>query len=353
MVHPFLRKKEGIIYYWVAWSVVMLLHASLIYYFLNFDIYISVTDSLISNILFALFGLSIWFPVNYINTNQKFSFTILIGHLLASTIYLLIWFWISKTLLSWFAKDNTEYFSFLSETQLYRIIIGAFLYALLLLIYFIIKYYDNLKNKIKQETELKTYLKEVELNYQKAQINPHFLFNSLNSISFLTITEPEKAHEMIIKLSDFLRYSLKQKSNELTILSKEVENIKRYMEIEKIRFGERLVMEINLNKDCKNLKIPNMILQPLYENAIKHGIQSSTEKITISTNCSVKNNHLIISIKNNFDEEGITKKGTGLGIQNIKTRLQLIYKKDNLFEIKKENNIFTVKLYIPQTLKTE
>jgi len=195
---------------------------------------------------------------------------------------------------------------------------------------------------------LQNLVVDAELETLKSQINTHFLFNSLNSISSLTITKPDKAQEMVIKLSDFLRYSLSHDKNEKTPLKEEFNNIRRYLDIEKIRFGKRLKFVYSIPESCFEKKIPNMILQPLIENAIKHGVYNSSEEVKIELDCYEDDNDVTIVIKNGFNGEAVKKKGEGIGLKNIDKRLQLIYQRQGLLKTGSQNNIFTAKLTIPK-----
>jgi LytS/YehU family sensor histidine kinase len=155
---------------------------------------------------------------------------------------------------------------------------------------------------------------------------------------------------MIIKLSDFLRYSISQGSGVLVSLREEIENVKRYLEIEQVRFSSRLEQKFEISENCYNMQIPAMILQPLYENAVKHGVYESTETVFVKTSCAIHDSFLKISISNNFDPEGISKKGTGLGLHNISERLRLTYQQDQLINCIKTKDSFLVELFIPQTM---
>jgi LytS/YehU family sensor histidine kinase len=209
-------------------------------------------------------------------------------------------------------------------------------------------YYNNFKEKIMDEAALKTLMKETELNALKSQINPHFLFNSLNSISSLTMAKPEKAQEMIIKLSDFLRYSLQHKENQKTTLENELKHCLLYLEIEKVRFGKKLNFENKISPESFDKLLPSMLLQPLYENAIKYSVYESTEPTLITTESYFKDNFLVISIKNTFDPDALAKKGEGIGLKNVRTRLKLEYKRDDLMILNRKNDTYEVILNIPQ-----
>jgi len=129
-------------------------------------------------------------------------------------------------------------------------------------------------------------------------------------------------------------------------LEEELKNIKLYLEIEKIRFEDKFDYFEEIEPEALNVKVPNMILQPLFENAIKHAVYDSLDKITILLKCRMEGRFLVISVENNF-ENGYSRKGTGIGLQNIMSRLELIYGEKNLLDIKKEGDKFRVILYIP------
>ncbi len=207
---------------------------------------------------------------------------------------------------------------------------------------------EDRKVRIVKESELQLQVREAEIDRLKSQINPHFLFNSLNSIASLTLTRPEEAREMIVKLSSFLRSSLEYKENELTSLSEELEHIREYLEIEKIRFGDKLQFKFELDDGCNTCLLPNMILQPLFENAIKHGVYESTDEVEIVTRASLESEHLNIRISNDYDPDMPTRKGKGIGLQNVHNRLQLVYQTTNLLRLSKKGKEFTAEIVIPQ-----
>jgi LytS/YehU family sensor histidine kinase len=214
--------------------------------------------------------------------------------------------------------------------------------------YYLIIFYNDLEENNRQQQQLRKLVREAELKALKSQLNPHFLFNSLNSISSLTITDADKAREMINKLSDFMRYSLRQNDLSLLPLKEEMENIWRYLEIERVRFGDRLVIETEVSDDCYALKVPPMILQPLYENAVKHGVYESIEPVCIRTYCIRQNDSLSITIINNYDPESIPKRGEGVGLENIRNRLRMLFHCEGLLQTVRENNHFEATLIIPQ-----
>jgi len=288
--------------------------------------------------------------MSFYKTKESKKINTFINHISLLVFSGFIWLGGAYNLLNLLLGDNTIYIDFLYNSLVFRAISGVFYYSNMVLIYYMLNYYSTLQEKISSEAKLKELLKEAELNYLKAQINPHFLFNTLNSISALTLTEPAKAQEMIIKLSDFLRYVISQTIHKPAPLSDELENIQRYLKIEKIRFGTKLNFEFNVNSQALNKHIPMLILQPLYENAIKHGVYESTTPINIKTTIDVLQENLIISIINNYEKTPTSFKSAGIGLKNIKERLKIMYQNTELLKTIKTDNQFEVLLTIPQNL---
>jgi len=270
----------------------------------------------------------------------------LLNHGLSAILSVFLWSSLSKAILGTLPLEDKAYAQFLGSSSIGRTVVGLGLYVLFGMGFYLIEYYENLQERIREEMELKSLVNEAQLKSLKSQINPHFLFNSLNSINSLTLVSPEKTREMVIKLSDFLRYSAGKQNQDHSTLDEELRHMNIYLDIEKVRFGKKLVVDIQIEEACKEAPIPSFILQPLLENAIKYGVQESIETKPISISCSKSENFIHIEIKNSFDQETIVK-GEGIGLNNIRSRLKLLYGRDGLMQTKNENNIFTVTLDIP------
>ena len=243
--------------------------------------------------------------------------------------------------------EQTDYQAYWDATLPYRVGTGVFIYGLIILTYYLFDSLTNLSEKNAKEARLESLIRETELKMLRSQINPHFLFNSLNSISSLTITDPEKARDMVVKLSEFMRYALSRKDEQPVTLRHELENLRLYLDIEKVRFGDKLITEELIDDKCLEFKIPVMLLQPLYENAVKHGVYESTESVKITTTAKIIDQFIEISIINDYDPESSQKRGTGTGLLNVTRRLELFYNNKASFKTTKENGIYSVKLYIP------
>lgn len=347
MVNPFIKNKKLLTIYLIIWSIIFSLQVLVLNYFLSLNIYSAFFDSLIFNGLYIFLGISIWYTVSYNSLDINLASKIFVNHFASAFISTGIWiisgYYLTKNILT----EDKVYVSFLNKSLIWRFIIGLMYYSILVAIDYVIIYYNNFQEKLLKEAELKALIKEAELKSLKYQINPHFIFNCLNSISSLTLSNPQKAQEMTIKLSVFLRNTLSKNENQKSKLEDEVAYSKIYLDIEKIRFGEKFEFIEEIETPCKNVEIPSMILQPLFENAIKHGVYESLEKITIKLRCGKENGYFKICVENNFDPEAVPKKGEGIGLKNIQNRLKLIYNQENLLKAEKLNNIFKVSIYIP------
>lgn len=205
------------------------------------------------------------------------------------------------------------------------------------LTYYFMQYERTRMQKITEQEYQLLQLKELktkaELEALQAKISPHFLYNALNSIASLVHENPDKAEQMVLLLAKFFRYSTNAKSQYLTSLADEIEMVKTYLEVEKVRFGERLEYSIRFeNEELKNCLVPQFLLQPLAENAIKHGISKSMDKGILGIEVLDKGQKITIVIFDNgvaFPEQLIT----GYGLRSTQDKLRLLMGEDAKMEI--------------------
>jgi two-component system, LytTR family, sensor kinase len=215
------------------------------------------------------------------------------------------------------------------------------------LLYFVYHYISSLQKKLLNEAQLETLVKELELKTIKAHINPHFIFNALNSIRALVDENPEKARTAITNLSQLLRISLKaEKQNEVS-LEEEMHMVKNYLALEQIRFEDRLKVNIDIDPQALQQKVPHMMIQTLVENAIKHGISKQTKGGEIWIWSELTTKHHQITIRNTGQLNGFRNKD-GFGLHSTQERLQLLYQNRANFEIQQTGeNMVEAKINIP------
>lgn len=189
--------------------------------------------------------------------------------------------------------------------------------------------------------------RESELKALKAQVNPHFLFNSLNSISALTSMDPARARDMCIRLSDFLRNSLRLGERVSIPFAEELALTKTYLEVEQVRFGQRLRVIQDFDTGCADCDVPPLLVQPLVENAIKHGIATLVEGGEIALTGRRNGQHLRVMVENPFDPDAPVTRKTGFGLVNVRNRLEARYGGAARLEIQVGDQRYRVILSLP------
>ncbi len=347
LTNPLLKNFRNFSLYLLFWFILILLYFIILITGENVELSIAIADSIIFNLILCGLGLSFWYSAKYISFENNSVIKIISSHSIGGFITSVIWLSLGYFIITSIYPSTLSYKNFFYSTLAWRFLIGILFYFLITTFYYVIIYYTGFQERIIQESELKNLVAQAELKSLKFQINPHFIFNSLNSMSALTTIDPDRARSMILKLADFLRYTLANNEKQKNKLKEELHNIKLYLDIEKIRFEDKFDFIENVEPACLENYVPNMLLQPLIENAIKHAVYESIEKVTLKLQCKKVDEFINISLENNFESGNSKPKGAGIGLKNISDRLELLYKRKNLLEVKKEDNIFRVDLFIP------
>ncbi|MDO9551010.1 sensor histidine kinase [Rhodonellum sp.] len=245
-------------------------------------------------------------------------------------------------------SDQTEYLLFLEKSFAVRGAIVLILFsACALLLVIAGRLEDQIKTRQREEMIMKMS-KEAELHQLRQQLQPHFLFNSLNSISALIASNPEKAREMIFQLSGFLRGTIRKDEKKWVTVQEEVSYLQLFLDIERVRFGHRLKADFQVEETTQSIKIPQMLLQPLMENAVKHGLYGTMGDVDIQLNIRDVGVYLEMTITNPFDPKaGVSADGLGFGLDAVKRRLYLLFGRHDLLNCGVNQNQFSVVLKIP------
>jgi LytS/YehU family sensor histidine kinase len=198
-----------------------------------------------------------------------------------------------------------------------------------------------------RELQVRLMAQDAELRMLRTQVDPHFLFNSLNSISALTSIDPAGARAMTLRLADFFRHTLGLHADRRVALDKELALVRHFLAIEQVRFGERLRFEAEVTPEALACLVPPMLLQPLVENAVKHGIGQMIEPGLVRL-CAARTGSLLrIGVENDVDPDGTCVKGTGVGLENVRKRLAAAYGHEASVHWGREANRFRVELSLP------
>ncbi len=218
-------------------------------------------------------------------------------------------------------------------------------YFIWAIFYFTFHYVDRYNKSIKVESEAM----EAELNNLKAQLNPHFIFNALNSIRALVDENPSKSKESITQLSHILRNSLTSDRKKLITFSEELKTVMDYLALESIRYEERLAITFDIDTKSGEFLVPPLMLQTLAENGIKHGISNRKDGGTINIKTTVRKKHLTLEIRNTGQLSTEKKSGIGLGLENTMKRLELLYHGEATFAIiNEDSDTVLTKISIPK-----
>lgn len=293
-------------------------------------------------ITLTTFALSIIFRMNKVILKWTFFFWSFILFAVGGFLGGLIAWGINELL---FGFNITHPWFYFVITASLSIIFGFIVFGYLSIQLKFIETAAKLAQKEVNEQKLSKLKTIAQLEALRAKVNPHFLFNTLNSIASLIPEDPEKAEEVVQKLSNLFRYSLDTSGESFVQLGKEIEFIREYLEVEKVRLGERLNYTIEIEDGLEDHEIPGMLIQPLVENSVKHGISATKRGGEIGIKVSRDGNRCVIFIVDTgagFQDE-ITE---GFGISGVKERLNLQYKSDYEFDITTTKGV-TIRIAIP------
>jgi two-component system, LytTR family, sensor kinase len=310
----------------------------------------AVVDGLISNTILALCCVLIINNMRYyLPKQEKYWYVLVITTALSG-----LWLLLARLCLWSIFKKDASYIDSLWNTTTVRFAYSFLMLSSITMLSLLWYSQREEKEEANRRADTERLAKDAELNKLRQQLQPHFLFNSLNSISALTGTQPEKARHMIQQLSEFLRGTLKNEEQQWTSFEEELKHVQLYLDIEKVRFGHRLQTSVKVEDSVLQMRIPAMLLQPLVENAIKFGLYDTLGEVNIIIEGKKSNDLLEITIENPFDEETATNmKGTGFGIASTRRRLYLLFARHDLLQVKQHDKKYTTIITVPQLIKNE
>ncbi len=270
------------------------------------------------------------FKKKYLKFIQYFIYTLIVSFYIEMVTVIGIFILVAELKINEFHPANTNALI---------LIAGMYLVVFLGVAVKLVNHYNQNQAQIQS---LKKEKLEAELKFLKAQLHPHFLFNTLNNLYSLTLEKSDKAPEVVLKLSELLDYILYECNAELVLLDKEIEQIKNYIELEKLRYGDRLKVDLDFEGIKINQMIPPMLLMTLVENSFKHGAAKSTNKSWIKIKIRINNRQLFLEVGNSKDQNIKTKKehSGGVGLQNLQNRLRLLYGDQYNFKIKENSDSY-------------
>lgn len=338
--------------YWICqvggWLFFVLLNALLLKLdnSLNIDVAKSLSILLVSGILLSHLYRNLIIRSGWL----KLSTGRLIPRAIASIFVFAVLMELMQFILEWMAgiADSERYST---SSIIYNLLVLSLLFFFWSIIYFLVHYIENYKKAEIENFKWQASINEIELNKLKSQLNPHFMFNAMNSIRALVDENPGKSKEAITQLSNILRNTLQMGKNKVIPFEEEMKIVSDYLALESIRYEERLKSSVQIHGNCHLFYLPPLMVQTLVENGIKHGISRLTEGGTIGIFTEVKENRLHISVRNSGQLDDKKESDSGFGIKNTLQRLHLLYGKEASLKIRNENNnTVLTELIIPRNV---
>ncbi len=339
-MHPVFRTRTALLAYCAAWILLGLDYRFLLAAAARLSLRESMAVSGALTLLLALLCLTSWYACKLLPLETRSLWKPILGQLVIATSAS----GIATDSLSGIVAGMGSTFHGIRQRFTPAIPVVAILISLTYLLAAAL-YYVVLAIESSRQAEL--LYREAQLKALKAQINPHFLFNSLNSISALTTADPSRARDMCIRLSDFLRTSLRLGERGTVPFLEELVLTRTYLDVERIRFGDRLRVKQSFDRECEDCQVPSLLVQPLIENAIKHGIATLIEGGEIDISGGRSRNLMRFVIENPFDPDAPAPERNGFGLINVRNRLEARYGRDAALEIQVHQNRYRVTVTLP------
>jgi signal transduction histidine kinase len=346
-MHPIISRPRRLGLYAIAWAPLTVL---LLYLFRAAGLTAPEAGVLLCVLvpLYAVMCLSAWYPSRATPIQTSGFARVAVTQAAAAIVVSTVWTALAALYIA--ALGLLEPFQSLpGHPGVLRLIFatGILLYLLSAAFHYVLFSMEAARESEEREYGARVLAREAELRALKAQINPHFIFNCLHSISALTAVDPGKAREMCISLADFLRITLGMGQKSQIPLGEELALARRFLDIERVRFGTRLQVEEAIDDTVLTCVVPPLLLQPLVENAITHGVAHLPEGGWIHLNAQASGDRLTISIENNFDPDSRSSRRSGIGLANVRERIEARYGNAASFSANADGDRFRVALSMP------
>ncbi len=346
-MHPIFRSTRRLVIYAVDWTLLAQFPA-LIFARAN-GLTRAETAALVSPlaVIYSFLCLFTWYPCRFTPLQKSGFVRVVVTNVLGAIVMSYLWMLIALLVAAGISlfpafhglnQKLTQYAPLFDAGMLLYLLSAGLFYVLLAL--------EGWRAAEKRAMEALVLARDAELRALKAQVNPHFLFNSLHSISALTSLDAAKAREMCVTLADFLRRTLGLGEKAAIPLEEELALVHRFLAVEKIRFGARLNLEEDIAPDALPCLVPPLLLQPLIENAVWHGIANLPEGGWVRLHCAKDAATLSIQLENSFDPETQTRR-SGVGLANVRRRIETLYGRQATLTAEPDGDCFRVALSLP------
>ena len=350
MVHPIFAARGRLNLYLLAWNPIALLIAAMLAMGAGLPWIQSIALALPLALVYAFVCLSAWYVSRQMPRTATDLFRMLGAHTAAAGLSSAMWLGLGRAL-AHALQSASPLFAGMEPALVSQwpllFVVGVLLYLLASAVQYTILASDASRIAERRALELQVHAREAELRALRAQIDPHFLFNSLHSISALTGSDPPGARRMALLLGDFLRDSLRVGGRERIPLGEELRLLRQFLEIERVRFGDRLRVRWEIAEGADDCAVPPLLLQPLVENAVTHGIAHLLEGGEIVVRAARRDGRLYMAIENPCDPDRPKRRGAGVGLDNVRRRLDTAFGSDAAARPVEQPDKFSVELVMP------
>lgn len=348
-MHPILAQRDRLTIYMAAWLPVVAMLAGMLVLSAGSSWTEAVVLLVPLCIVYAFLCLAAWYPCRALPLRGTSAAKALLTHLVTAAVSASLWSAVAMGLVG--VLDREGLFPGVEERirgQLGLLIAaGTLLYLLAVAAHYLVVAFEASREADRRSLRAEVEAREAELRALRAQVDPHFLFNSLNSISSLITTDNRGARAMCVQLGDFLRASLGLGMRATVTLAEELETLELYLNLEQTRFGPRLEVDLEIDDNSRACLVPPLVLQPLVENALKHGISTLLEGGSVHIAAHCRSGRLLLIVENLFDPEAPVRRGSGMGLTNLRQRLHSLYGTEAGLRAGAENDTFRVEVGLP------
>lgn len=346
-MHPVLVRVERLAAYVALWlGIGLLLSLWMVRQGTDtFDVLIVVVPTFVA---YGFVCLSAWYVCRAVPVTRAGLPAVATASLVAAACGGLLWYGLAQ---GWSALlrqlSPAQRFAGVENQQLLLFGVAVVLYLLALAVYHVVGAYDAAREAEAQRLEFQVLTRDAELRALRAQLNPHFLYNSLNSISALTSTDPAGARRMCVLLGDFLRSTLKVSALDRVEMAQELALVDAFLAVEQVRFGSRLTFERDVDPDSLACRVPPLILQPIVENALVHGIAALVDGGSVRLSIARRDGRLLVRVENPRDPDVPPRRHGGVGLENVRRRLQTAFADRARIDAAADAGLFRIDLNLP------
>jgi two-component system, LytTR family, sensor histidine kinase AlgZ len=341
-MHPILADRKRLALYVLSWITLAVLLALLVLEASGTALAQAVLLTLPPTLVYAFVCLAAWYPTRATPVERTSTWRLVLTHLVAAAALSAIWLIVIH---AW--ARAMKALDVITPHSLVFLVTGALLYLLAVAFHYVLAAVEQARRIEQREMQVKVLAREAELKALKAQLDPHFLFNSLNSISSLCGSSPSSARTLTTLLAEYLRKSLRVGNAESITLSEELELASSYLAIERIRFGPRLEFAQNIDDRVRDVRVPPLLLQPLVENAVTHGVGHLLDGGVVQIDATKDGDHVRIAVENRCDPDRPSRPGEGIGLSNTRKRVETFYGGAARLQVIEEPSRFVVNLTLP------